>query len=129
MEVDQERGSKRSCVEAALPERISGGQPRAEALLVDSSGAPARSAAAEEELPAVEVEAVSVAALAVQESAEEKHASPAAVEGGGSDGSDSALPESYNKAPKTADDAEKEDSRKSFSALVKASCSSRAYPY
>ena len=33
------------------------------------------------------------------------------------------------KAEKNIDDAEKEESRKSFSALVNATCSHRAYPY
>ena len=144
MEVDQERGSKRSCVEAALPERTSGGQPGSGALLVDSSGAPATPAAEEEELPAVAIEGVPTAVVSVQASAEsldqrplpvplqvepERHAGPAATEEGGGGSSDSALPENYNKAPKAADGAEKEDSRKTFSALVKATCPQRVYPY
>ena len=144
MEVDQERGSKRSCVEAALPERTSGWQPSSGALLVDSFGAPAKPAAEEEKLPAVAIEGEPTAVVSVQASAEsleqrpqlvpmqvelERHAGPAAIQEGGGAPSDSALLENYNKAPKVADGAEKEDSLKTFSALVKATCPQRVYPY
>ena len=41
---------------------------------------------------------------------------------------DPALSKRHSKSPET-DDAEKESSRKAFSALVVSTCSQRAYPY
>ena len=48
IEVDQERGQKRSCVEAALPERGADGLRNPGALLVDSSGLRVQAAVIEE---------------------------------------------------------------------------------
>ena len=136
MEIDQERGAKRSCVEAALPERTSGGQPSAGALLVVSSGTPAKPAAVDGEPPAVAVEG-GPSAVAAEEKPQpvsvqvelERQTGPEAAEEGGGAPCDSALPESQSKDQDAAVDAEKDNLRKSFSALVIATCSHRAYPY
>ena len=131
MEVDQERGKKRPCGEAEFPQRINEGQSGAGAIIVDSSGNPAALAAEEEEPIAIAVEGRPSEGAKGQEGKEPKplsmhvelepHTGPGAVE-------DPAPPRRHSKDPK-ADDAEKESSRKAFSALVGATCPQRAYPY
>ena len=150
MEVDQERGTKRSCVEAALPEKASDGQQSPGALLVDSSGlpvGPGSAAAAEEQkppstiadVPTVLADARVPGKTAVEQEPEAMVVEPArgaaaeaaedsVVTVSAADPCNSGVPEGYAKAEKVPE-SDKEQSRKSFSNLVKAACSQRSYPY
>ena len=153
MEVDQERGKKRSCKEATLPERAANGQQSPGALLVDACGAPANPGSAaeaeEEKQPSTNADEPSGAAadrgveepaaeqqepesMAVEAARQPANSTPAAESTVGEKASSadaSGVPESYAKAEKVADEAAKEESRSSFSSLVKAACSQRSYPY
>ena len=154
MEVDQDRGKKRSCNEAALPERSAGAQQNPAALLVDSSGAPASpgtteadekeeqqpkttadessGAAAVRGTEALAAEHQQAEAMVVEPAGEPANPAPTLESPVGEETSScdaSGVPESYAKAEKLADHAAKEESRSSFSTLVKAACSQRSYPY
>ena len=158
MVVDQERGAKRSCKEAALPERSSGGQSLPGALLVDAAGnavptsstSQSTDAGADsqkpEQAPAKQASGGADCKELEGGSAEDSQAEAMVVELGGippptasaveaptggpcKPGDGSGVPETYAKADKVADEAEKEESRSSFSSLVKATCSMRTHPY
>ena len=134
VEMDEERGKKRTCQEAAMPERTADGQQKPEALLVDSSGKPAKletaAAACATQSAAMVVDADGVV-----------HAKPppvqptqaATVRGDGtSDTGALKAPAGDGDAPEkeqSAEEAAKKESRASFSALVKTACSRRSYPY
>ena len=158
MEVDQERGTKRSCKEAELSERANQGPATPGALLVDSAG---NGCINQEETPAAQVQhptqqavpemgegadgpeadgvpkdhAQPVAMVVEKTQASESPSSgkPSAVEPATEEGSKSAdtgaLPEKYAKADNIDEEAAKEESKRTFSNLVKAACSNRSYPY
>ena len=131
MEVDQERGKKRPCGEAELPQRNNEGHSSAGAILVDSSGNPAAPAAEEEEqiANAVEERESEGAGVGEQESKKPKPL-PAPVEPDPrTDAAAVEEPTLSDSNNPEADDAGKESSRKAFSALVVATCTQRAYPY
>ena len=125
--MDEERGKKRSCKEAALPERSAEGQQKREAILVDSSGAPASLEPAESGQGQQQTEAIVVdssgapAILAPAGPAAEQQQPEANVVD--SSGAPASLgppeeTESHSKAAKSVDEAAQEESRASFSALV-----------
>ena len=137
IEVDLERGKKRSCSEASLPGRASGGQQTQGAILVDSCGNPAAPAEADAEAAAeAKLSDEGVATGLQQESLQGDGATlcQAAVdEGPGSLAVDSSAAKSglHDRTDNggTSNEEEKEKSRKSFGALVRETCSTRAYPY
>ena len=141
MEGVQERGTKRSCGEALLPQRAASGQKNPGALLVDASGAPAASMPEggidgerpSEGVPTAEGDGADCL-LPEQPAAVQLLAKPMEVEPNRENaGAEKQAPPADEgplaKGEKNIDDDEKEESRKSFSALVNATCSHRAYPY
>ena len=145
IEVDQERGQKRSCVEAALPERTSGGPQCPRALPVDSVGNPARDADAADEQPSSAVKELSPSAehaageaggetqpkgaCSSKQEGEADAVSGMAVDSSGPPPAQLASGQDKAGTKDSIDEEDKEQSRKSFSALVKETCSSRSYPY
>ena len=122
IEVDLERGKKRTCVEAELPPRSAGGQQSLQALLVDSEGQPATSDSTGEQNKC-EPQTVEVVPAP----------STAAPEPEGDGDSKLAVQPSPTAAPardqNVVEGGDKEESRSSFAALVKVTCAQRAYPY
>ena len=142
IEVDQERGQKRSCVEAALPERVARGPQGASALLVDADGKPARPEAADDNqscsaasTPASNVEGKAKEDCQPLESdtLQQGQASGTTCEMAvGSSGQPAQQPgpvQATADADVSVEEAGKEQSRKTFAALVRETCSSRSYPY
>ena len=137
IEVDLERGKKRSCSEASLPGRASGCQQTQGAILVDSCGNPAAPAEADTEaVVEAELNDEGVAAGLQHESLQGDGATrcQAAVdEGPGSLDAESGAAKSglHDRTDNggTSNEEEKEKSRKSFAALVRETCSTRACPY
>ena len=147
MAVDLERGKKRSCIEAELPQRSSGGMVTPGSFPVDSSGnATVPSSAAQlEGSAAAPQQPVQVRAAECQTSEE---AQPEAIvvelEGVSSrsaaavepvpreprtEDDGSGVPGAYAKSDKTAEETDKEESRIAFASIVKATCSKRTHPY
>jgi hypothetical protein len=115
VEVDQERGQKRSSRDASLPERAEGGSQGPEAILVDAEGnaAAASSSDAQTDQPKQE-SSVSSDTATVEAAAESK------------------VGNSGGKQPvssKGESEDDKAESRKAFAVLVRETCSSRSYPY
>ena len=139
IEVDQERGQKRSCVEAALPGRGADGQRNPGALLVDSSGAPAH-AEENEEKRSITVDSLPASSRGddaedgcqAMESSSPQNGLPPNT---GADiavdsiGEPSGLPSPVQESADPGEVAAKEQSRSAFSALVKEACTLRSYPY
>ena len=136
IEVDLERGKKRSCVEAELPGRLAGAQQSPQALLVDSCGLPTKSDVTEEQVqePAP-CEGMATSGKATDECKPESMQVESAPVAAVSAASDSKLAAQPVPAATVADDESvievsgKQESRSSFAALVKATCSQRACPY
>ena len=141
MEVDQERGAKRSCRDAELPESASAGQGSPGALLVDAEG---KAVAPQEVGPAGAAQCPGTLEGSQSDAVLEDCASP--PQGTVSDGQPSGaqlgapsaataeavveagLRGSYSKSDK-ADESSREASKASFARLVKSTCSQRCYPY
>ena len=124
LEMDDERGRKRSCQEAALPERAVDGQKKPEAVLVDSNGAPAscESAVAADVAQAPEAIAVdSVAEPGIVGTTCPENSGTEAVSAPSECGEGSG-------AVQSAWEAARDGSKASFAALVKAACSRPAAP-
>ena len=139
MEVDQERGTKRSCREAILPERHCDRQAGPGALLVDASG------------ETVSPQGEEAAEVVLQPSQQPDLPSGEGKEGLNDPGDGIGCPQSeamdvqQAKEPTgsssppaqpstvvqeaNSEDADREESKSSFSALVKAACTNRSYPY
>ena len=133
IEVDLERGQKRSCRDASLPDRPVVGPQRPEAILVDSEGNAATAPSSDEssdekigqceeggviqplghDLPKQEP-SVSLVAETVEVATESTVLNSSGIQPGTSQG-------------ESEDD--KAESRKAFAALVREACSSRSYPY
>ena len=157
MAVDLERGKKRSCNEAELPGRPSGGLVLPGASPVDSSGnaaAPSSTSQCEgstadpqqpvqelakelgreecKELDGRTSEELQAEAMVAELEGVSSHTA-AAVEPPASGfcktGDGSGVPGAYAKADKVAEEAEKNESRSAFFSLVKATCSKRTHPY
>ena len=129
-------------MEAALPERITGEQQDPKALLVDSHGKPAQSAAVEvdQSHSAVKKLAPNVDGKAKEDgqpldaSTLQQVQAPEAVSAmaGDSNGQASVQPVPVLDsavAEAAVDEDSTDQSRKAFSALVKETCSTRPYPY
>ena len=138
MEGVQERGTKRSCGEALLPQRAASGQKSPGALLVDASGALAASMPEggidgerpSEGVPTAEGDGADCL-LQEQPAVEQLLAKPMEVEPNRENaGAEKQAEPPADEGPLAKGEKdEKEESRKSFSALVNATCSHRAYPY
>ena len=135
IEVDQERGQKRSCRDASLPDRAEGAPQGPEAILVDSAGNAATvSGAAEETGQGVDSSSVQVSEQSPLK--KQPPVSPLASAGAvasGIEATDSGAvqpaQQDQDGQSRGEDEEDKAESRKSFAALVRATCSSRSYPY
>ena len=156
MEVDQERGAKRTCRDAELPEGAPPVHSSPSALPVDAEGkaaAPQDSGSTEaaqgcahtsaggevREQPGAPVEGAQPEALP-SESASLPHGSASAPQPATHPGESAApseptneaeaagLPESYAKSDKVGDEVSREASKASFANLVK-TCTQRSHPY
>ena len=139
IEVDLERGKKRSSLEADLPQRVKGGQQSSQAILVDSCGRSAGSDTTQEQMQGVaagqgvvtpakasnEVEPQSRAVEPVPAAA----ASELAVDGNSKPAEQSAPTAAAAGDQIVIEEGEREESRSSFAALVKTTCSQRVCPY
>ena len=158
-----ERGKKRSCVAAELPQCLADGNASPGALLVDSSGnaaVPSSSSTSSTSTSSTSHPETSTAVpqqseqetakkqgrAAVDQASEELQSEAIVVdqEGGSSrtaeavepaprgpsqESDTSGVPMAYAKADKASEEKDKDESRKAFSSLVKATCSKRTHPY
>ena len=133
MEVDQERGAKRSCRDAELPEGASPVHSSPSALPVDAEGKAA--APQDDEVEGAQPESLhSGRASLPQESASAPQ--PATQTGEPEAPSEptnaaeaAGLPESYAKSDKVGDEVSREASKASFANLVETTCTQRSHPY
>ena len=153
MEVDQERGTKRSCWDATLPENPCDRQAGLGAILVDAAGEavspqseevvgvaqqppqqpdlPARGREDGLSDPEEGIDSPPLEAMDGQQAREPTGSStpPAQPSTVVQEASDPSGPPETCAKTNPSEDADREESKSSFAALVKAACSNRSYPY